>query len=126
MFVFHDAVRNNPLTSQEEARAMIMQHTNDNKLAYIDIECSKYYGKGSYILADSICADLQDYSYPYHLKRYANDGELTIYTDSPAVRITIYNFQAMRIVGQMYNKLIGCVVSRRISFSFHLHFLDLT
>ena len=64
MFVFHNAVIDNPSTSQMEARAGIMNKNNNDK-SFGNIECSKNYGQGSYNLADSICADLQDYSFTH-------------------------------------------------------------
>lgn len=118
MFVFHDAVFDNPLTSQKEARAGITNDEDDSKLG--PLACSNDYGKGSYNLADSICADLSNILWgDTKWRSFENDGKLAVYADSP-VRITIYDFQAMRIVGQMYDKLIGCAVSRRISFIFFI------
>lgn len=117
MFVFHDAV-------EDEADAGIRKE-DDEKGSYVSIRCSDKYGQGSYYKANSICADLKSYDWSQYWgtwKRYENDGRLHVYVGENAVSITIYDFQAFKIVGQMYDKLIGCAVSREATSLFALSF----
>lgn len=114
MYVTHeDAVtgtyeNEDGITTNNEAGVMLEK--KENWFAFFSCEIG--YGEASYSVVNSTCVDqgnalkIDDGTIEY---RYLNDGKLDINTED-SFEVSLYDFHALEMVGNMYDTFLGCAV----------------
>lgn len=71
---------------------------------YKEFECDEDFGNRTR-KANSTCVDQSE--------KYESDGELTVYVKGTSFKLSLYDFHALELMGEMYEKLIHCAVSMK-------------